>query len=328
MTRKKKVFIIVGSIALVIVFALSITNFVSKKRKENYTESHYIFDKSFRNNKKTSAFSSNKYLSNGAVTSESLAYFRFLEKEFAVNSIKELSIHLDKVKKYLSSKYNESEAHQLFEIYQKYLRCQITLVNDPRYNAKTAGPRHILILLNDAQNFRREKLGREMADILFGPEVKEREYLIRRSTIINDSSLYGRQKEMRLQKLKNDMWGREQVLIGEENIPYQRYQLKLLLYQKDLHELNENARKLKLDEFRKEFFSTEQIRRLDEAEKRIAQEKNNEARYRAAERKILELTDVTQEEKDGRIKLLREKFFGKEAEAFRRREAIRKGAGL
>jgi len=34
---------------------------------------------------------------------------------------------------------------------------------------------------------------------------------------------------------------------------------------------------------------------------------------------------MTQEEEDKRIKALQEEFFGKEADTFRRREAIRKG---
>jgi hypothetical protein len=45
--------------------------------------------------------------------------------------------------------------------------------------------------------------------------------------------------------------------------------------------------------------------------------------YRTAERKILKSTGVTQKEKEERIESLQEDFFGKDAEAFRRREAMR-----
>lgn len=113
------------------------------------------------------------------------------------------------------------------------------------------------------------------------------------------------------------------ISIGEDSNPYNRYQLKLLLYQKDLSEMGEKARALKIQEFRKECFSKEQIKRLSEVDDRIAKEKQNMERYRAAEQKILDLKDMPQEEKNKRIKSLQDKFFGKEAEAFRRREAMR-----
>ncbi len=41
----------------------------------------------------------------------------------------------------------------------------------------------MLSMLYKVQNYRREKLGKETADALFGSEVKENEYLIRRAII-------------------------------------------------------------------------------------------------------------------------------------------------
>ena len=64
---------------------------------------------------------------------------------------------------------------------------------------------------------------------------------------------------------------------------------------------------------------------MHEVDKQITREKQNMERYRAAEQNILNLSDIPQEEKNKRIKSLQDEFFGKEAEAFRRREAMRKG---
>ena len=123
-------------------------------------------------------------------------------------------------------------------------------------------PSHLLSLLYTIQNFRREKLGKETADALFGREVKESEYLLRKAIIIGDNTLYGKEKENRLQKLKGDMWDGEVISMVEDSNPYNRYQLKMQLYQKDLSELGEKERKLKVEEFRKEFFSKESNKKV------------------------------------------------------------------
>jgi lipase chaperone LimK len=111
----------------------------------------------------------------------------------------------------------------------------------------------------------------------------------------------------------------------EDTNPYNRYQIKLQSYRKDLSELGEKEREIKIEEFLKEFFTQDQIKRLHEVDDQIIKEKQNMERYRAAEQKILDLKDMPQEEKNKRIKSLQDEFFGKEAEAFRRREVMRKG---
>lgn len=327
--KKKKIFIILGITAVLVFIVFVLISYLNRRRdkaQEIYLETHYIFDKNFRTDKKISASPGNKYLAHGMVTAETINLFRFLEQRFAEKSIKELNDHFSKVSQYLHSQFQEAESQRLFEIYQKYLECQIEITNSSKYQLATADPQYILRLLYTAQNFRRDKMGRENADSLFGREVKENEYLLRRAMIIGDNTLYGNEKESRLQKLKSDMWGDKVIFIGEDNNPYNRYQFKLQLYQKDLSELDDREYKLKIEEFRREFFSQEQIKRLHEVDEQFAREKENMERYRAAEKKILDSRDMTQEEKDKEIKALQDKFFGKGAEAFRRREIMYGGA--
>jgi lipase chaperone LimK len=310
-------------LALVIFITIHI---LTDKIEERYTEKHYIFDKDFRSNQKKTGSSTSKYFSDGMVTAETLNFFRIIERRFAVQSIKQLNEHFNEVGKYLHYQFKEYEAQRLFESYKKYLKCEIEIGSNQKYRAKIPDPKLILALLYKIQNVRRDRLGKETADALFGSEVKEREYLLRRAITIGDSTLYGKEKENRLQNLKRDMWDGEDVSIGEADNPYNRFQLKMLLYQKDLAELSMEERTKKTEEFRKHFFSKEQIKKLREVDDQIAKEKANMERYRAAEKRILDSKDMTQEEKDERIKALQEKFFGKDAEAFRRREIIYKGA--
>jgi lipase chaperone LimK len=321
---KKILIILAGTAGLIIVVFLLISylNHLHVKSQESYLENHYIFDKNFPPKKTKTDTSHNKYLSHDTATPETLKLFRFLEQRFAEKSLNELGEHFNKVRHYLYAQFKTTDAQRLFEIYQKYLECQIAITNSSKYQLATEDPRHILRLLFMAHNLRRDEMGRENADMLFGSEVKENEYLLRRAMIIGDSTLYGKEKESRLQTLKRDMWGDKAISIGEDKNPYNRYQLKLQLYQKDLSELDEEKFKTKIEKFRKEFFSKEQIKRLHEVDEQIAREKENLDRYRAAEKKILDSKDMTQDEKNNRIKALQEKFFGQDAAAFRRREIM------
>ncbi|MGD0022577.1 MAG: lipase secretion chaperone [Smithellaceae bacterium] len=327
MTKKKKIFIAVGIAALLTFSVLFVLNYRSKKSEENYEnylEKHYIFDKNFQTGNTNRDSTDSKYFSQGIVTAEALNLYRFLEQKFELKSGDDLKDHYREVRQYLYSRFRETEAQKLFEIYQKYLTCQIKLANDKQYEVKTADPKHLLILLYKVQNYRRDKMGKETADVLFGSDVKEREYRLRMSIIIGDNTLYGKEKESRLQKLKTDIWDGEVVSTDEGGNSYNRYQFKLQLYHKDLSELGEKEREIKIEEFRKEFFTKEQIKGLHKVDAQIAREKQNMERYRAAEQNILNLGDISLKEKDKRIKLLQDKFFGSDADAFRRREAMRK----
>lgn len=324
MTKKIIICLAIALVLVLIVFRL--VNYLKYEMAEHYVERHYIFDKGFPGNLPKPTALSNTLLSDGTATEKTLELFRFLQQRFAVKSINELAEHLNKVREYLLSRFNEPDASRLFEIYKKYMQCMIELANNQKYRTKAPDPKLLLVLLYWGHNFRRDTLGKGNADALFGMDVKEREYLLRKSLIIGDNTLYGKEKESRLQKLKYDMWVNAEISIGEDSNPYNRYQLKLALYQRDLSELSEEKRTSKIEEFRKEFFSQEQVKRLREVDDRIAKDKEKMERYRAAEKMILDSKDMTKEEKEKKIKALQEEFFGKEAEAFRRRETIYKGA--
>lgn len=288
-------------------------------------ENHYIYDKNFPAPKMAKPSAGQPYLSAGIVTTDALALFRLLERKYAVNSIEEIGRHYEGVRKDLHARFQPADARQLFENYRMYLACQIAVVNDSRFETKSMDPKELLVQLHQIQNFRRKKLGRETADALFGKEVKVHEYLLRRLIIIGSPDRYGKEKEKHLQKLKEDMWGGETVALGENRDPYNLYEQKLQLYARDLSEMNEINRRRKIEEFRKEFFSPEQIDRLQKADAEVAAEEEHLKRYRAEENKILKTTGMPQNQQDDAIKALQDQYFGSEADAFRRREAMLKG---
>jgi len=314
---------IASLIVMLLACLIDVQNCFSNSPADAFLEKNYIYDKNIPPPDIKAAPSDSPYLSGGRVTAETLSLFRSLERKYAVNSLEELSRHYELAYQDLIARFKPAEAQQLYAHYQKYLACQIAIVNDSRFETKSMDPKELLVQLYHIQNFRREKLGRETADALFGKEVKDHEYLLRRLIIIGSPEPYGKEKEQRLQKLKSDMWGDKAISIGEDQEPYNLYELKMQLYARDLSEMSENNRKLKIEEFRKEFFTPEQIDRLHQAEAEVAAEDEILRRYRAEEKKIREADGMPEDQRNQAIKTLQDQYFGSEADAFRRREAIR-----
>ena len=201
--KKKKVVLILAISAVLVFIGFRLISYLNYRRdvaQDIYLENHYIFDKNFKTEKNKTNSSKNKYLSHGMATAEAINLFRFLEQRFAEQSLDKLNDHFNNVRQYLYSRFKQEDAQTLFEIYQKYLRCQIEITNSNKYRLTTQNPKHLLRLLYMAQNFRRNKMGKENADTLFGKELKENEYLLRRAIVIGDITLLGKEKENRLQK--------------------------------------------------------------------------------------------------------------------------------
>ncbi len=324
MKKKKQILIIIIVSILLTFLAYRLIIHSQEKSQNSYILEHYIFDKNFSTDQNKRNMSNDRNFHDGLITAKTLELFKFLGNEYPVQSINERAEHYNKVRRYLNTRFREKEATKLFEIYRKYLDCEIQLANDRQYQASSSDPVKIIILLHKAHNLRREKLGDKTADALFGQDVKAMEYFYRKAMITGDQNLYGKEKEGRLLKLKSDMWANTAEMPIDDSNPYNRYQLKIQLYHKDLAMLDESGRQYKMDEFRKEFFSEDQIKKLREVDSRLAGERENLERYRLNEQKILDSKNMAQDEKTKKIKSLQDQFFGKEAEAFQRREAMRK----
>lgn len=264
-----------------------------------------------------------KIFAEGLINSyTTMKFFKHLETTFKDSA--NLGEHLDQVRQYLFSQFSESEAQQLFETYQKYIECEIALADEFRSFGLVKTPEDAVAILKRIQEFRRQHMGKELADQLFGADVKAQEYAFRRAAIVGDKDLYGPEKQALLNKLNTDMWGPEADAV--ENYPnkYTRYQEKLKIFNRDLAEIpSEEGRQEKIKEFRKEFFTPEVVQRLDEVDLQIAREARQETLYREQEKALLENTSLTDEQRTQRIQRLQDEMFGQEAEAFRRGETMR-----
>jgi lipase chaperone LimK len=249
-------------------------------------------------------------------------YFKHLEQQFKDSA--NLNEHLEQVRHYLFSEFSESEAQELFETYRKYIECEIALSEEFRSFGLVRTPEEAIALLKRIQDFRRRHMGEELADLLFGVEVKAQEYVFRRAAIVGDKDMYGPDKEELLKKLNTDMWGPEADAVEHYPNEYTRYQEKLKIYDKDLSEISsDDARLEKIREIREEFFAPDVVQRLNEVDLQIDREARREEMYRQKEEALLENPDLTEEQKTVRVRQLQHEMFGEEAEAFRRSETMR-----
>ena len=251
-------------------------------------------------------------------------YFKHLEHLFRKSTT--LGEHFDEVKKYLFAEFSQTEAQTLFETYKNYLQCEMDLMDAFRNLTSAKSTEEAIETLKQIQDFRRDRLGVELADKLFGADVKAKEYAFRRADIVGDKALYGKAKEDMLSQLNGDMWGEEANAIEEHPNDYNRFKEKLLIYEKDLAEIeSEEIRQAKIKEYRTDFFTPEVVKRLEKVDNQIMAEKQNKIDYREKEKKILDNTGLTEETKNQKIETLQSEMFGEEADAFRRRENMRIG---
>lgn len=251
-----------------------------------------------------------------------LNYFKHMEHLFRKSATP--GEHLDSVKKYLFSQFPDSEAAILFETYRNYLQCEMDLAEEFKNLTSARSADEAIDVLKKIQEFRRERLGPELADKLFGADVKAKEYAFRRAEIVGDETLYGDAKTEMLKKLNTDMWGEDAEAVESHPNPYNRYREKMLIYKKDLDALGSEALKQeKIKEYRKAFFTPEVVERLDAVDRQIAAEKQKETLYREKEKQILESTGLTEESRQEKLKKLQDELFGDQSDAFRRSETMR-----
>ncbi|MDA8403751.1 MAG: lipase secretion chaperone [Desulfobacteraceae bacterium] len=252
-----------------------------------------------------------------------LKYFKYLEYLF--KAAPDMADHFEKVRAYLFAHFSPSDAQLLFDTYQNYLKCEMSLTTEFKNLSAMTSAEEAIALLEQIQASRRAQLGAELADTIFGADVKAKEYALRRAEIVNNKDLNGSEKEMMIRQLNQDMWGEDAQAVEKRPEPYNRYSEKLDIYQKDLDALNPTDRQSKVQEFREEFFPPEVVEKMDAIDKQMADEKAAEKQYHEEADAITGNPDLTDEEKNQQINNLQNKTFGDQADEFRRREAIEKG---
>jgi lipase chaperone LimK len=268
-----------------------------------------------------------KYFSREIVNAYTVRFFKFIQTSIAFTSMEE---HLKAVKAYLQSILDPGKAEEMFALYKKFIDYETTLTEKAKSWGEPKTADEFLRYLQSIQDYRREMFGKEVADAMWGAEVKAHEYTIRKNSIKADANLYGADKEKRINNLKEEMWGADAALMEDppQSDPerYEKYQEKQVLYQRDLQESSAYERMKKIKEFRENYFSSDQVAKLEQVDKEMEGERQREADYQAQEKAIMNDPGMGDEKKAEAIRELQNSTFGEDADAFRRRLNIQKNA--
>jgi lipase chaperone LimK len=267
--------------------------------------------------------SAGKYFSRLTANQYTIKFFKYLQYKYSKMSFDE---SLEAVEKYLRSIMDPDKADEMVALYKKFANFEKDFTGVSSKWAQPKNTEEMLQYLRDVQEYRRTYFGKELADELYGTMVKSQEYGIRKSTILNDTTQFGAEKEKQLKELKSQMWGSDASVLDSESEPFDRYQEKLSIYNKDLSLLADNEKKQRIRDYRSEFFTPEVVVKLEKIDDDAAMEKQKEDDYRKLEQKIMSDSSLSKEEKNSRIYNLQNDTFGsEEAEEFRRRENIKSG---
>jgi len=262
------------------------------------------------------------YFGDSVANKYTFKFFKSLETKF--KNFKNLEDHFEAVRKYLFSILPADDAEKLFALYKKFVKYELDFQTQLKKWGTPKNGKEAIAILRKIQEYRRSVFGKDIADKMFGADIKSKEYPVRRKMIVYDKNLYGDEKLAKIKKLNKDMWGNESNEIEESNRPYDKYRERLDIYSKDFSELSADDKKEKIKEIRKEIFSPEVVERLEKVDEQIESEKQQEANYREKEQEIQNDPNLTDEEKQSKVTELQNETFGKDVDAFRRRENIRK----
>lgn len=240
-----------------------------------------------------------------------LAYFNYLGALFADNS--GLPAHLEKVKALLVEKLPEDKAQRLYSMYENYISCELELSTALAAWKEPQSPADVARLLADAQKFRREYLGANVADALFGADIKTREYAVRRGAIVGDARLYGREKEKRVDRLTEEMWGDQAQAVSDYSLPFHRYREKLQMYARDMAEMKSDDQRTRMvRDFRTHYFSPEIVAQMEELDARTATQQEVDARFERQKQEILGNDTLSQEEKMAALQEIAKEIYGEQ----------------
>ena len=263
------------------------------------------------------------YLSSGrTVNRHTIRFFKYIQNMFKDKSYDE---HIAAVMEYLVSVMDPAEAQKLVEYYKKFLKYEDEAAALISSEGEMSSAEDYLQLLAKIKKIQTKYFGIDDAEILFGAEIKAQEYPVRRGAIMYDEKLYGKDKEERIASLNSDMWGEQADEIENSRKPYVRYQDKLSIYDKDLDEMDEASRIEKISEFRENIFPPDVVERLNEVDKILSVESEQNKVYKANYEKIVSDSKLSDTEKKNKITELQNSIYGEQAESVRQIEEMEKG---
>jgi len=188
----------------------------------------------------------------GGLPEHNLAdYFRYLQTN--IGEGRSPSEHTEAIQEHLLSTLSPETAGELIDLYEKFTNFERDAVTRAEEWDMPESADETLGLIGNMQAYQQEYFGPEMADSLFGAEMKVMEYNARRAIIINDSQVSASEKERLLDQLGAGMWGEEAYReMNKNKDPYDILDEKLLVYGHELAALDPDTRKQEIQNMRDE----------------------------------------------------------------------------
>jgi len=333
MTVKKKILV------SVIIFTCCLAGFLFyKERKGEGTDEGFII-----NDKKSIAFSSaataDRYRTGSHIPEElarikvkdkhikpgpdTLLLMRFLMRHYP--ECTEWNCNFEKAKKYLYENFSVENAKELFELYERFIECEDKVRSKNINLSGTQSIDEMIDMIRIRHDLRRQILGAELADALFGAEVKMQEYKLRKSVILSDGNLYGAQKEEKIKSLDIEMWD-ESASTYDDRLPYVKYQEQLEIFKKDIDEASSPEEQSRiLGNLRAKCFDAQIVELMQMVDAELDVIKLKKGAYEEARKAITEDPALDEKQKEEKIRALQKNMFDAEyAERIRRMENMEK----
>ncbi|MBF0202412.1 MAG: hypothetical protein HQK66_14110 [Desulfamplus sp.] len=227
---------------------------------------------------------------------------------------------MENIRKRLLGEFSHETAMKLIKIYEAYIDCELSIQEQIPAFGTPSNEADFLVIQNEIFTFRKNALGDELADRLFGDEYYRSIFKIMGKKIYDNDSLYGAEKEMQLKQLAAEIYGNDSGREPFDKTGESLYREKLLLYKKDMAEMNQAQRKQLIREFRKEYLSMEEIEAIEAAEDNLEISSQRDRNYDIFKNDILADPFLDADEKQEKIYELQQQIYGDMADEIRRAE--------
>lgn len=219
---------------------------------------------------------------------------------------------------FLESKYASPEKEKLKELFQKYFKYEAEM-RELQLNADMdfSGKYDII------KKKRRELLGAEDAQLIFGMEEAQVDFMETSQKLINTTkNLSGDERVRQYEQLKKSTFGAYYDSVVKREDTYQNYETEIMLRETDLAKLSAGDKSTRLRELQEKYFGKEAAERIAQAEKEAAAEEKRLSDYEAREKEFLaQNASMSAQEKEQKLREIRIQMLGKEeAEAYERRK--------
>lgn len=226
----------------------------------------------------------------------------------------------DMIRRYIMENFEAPDNQVLAELFSNYLD----------YEAKlhaTEWPANMTQLerYREMMRIRREIFGESDADLIFGLEEARFHFSRNFADFLEETEgMSGDERVARYEQMKRDTYGDYYDVVQERTPVFDQFELETTLRSDDLESLSSSERTEAITELRTKYFGEEGAARMSEVDNMLAEERRSIEAYETAERQYLsENPDVSEAEKESRLRQLRIEHLGEEqADAYERRRAL------